>query len=226
MKILAVSDIHGKKNENLINYLKNEDISLVLLAGDITNFGPLEFVNEFISELLDCNVEVFAIYGNCDVDGICGAIEDAGAKCIHSKIINYEDITILGYGGSNPTPFDTPCENDDETICNGLYNLFEEYGKTIDEKSSPLSILLTHAPPYNTNADTIEGGAHVGSEAIEKIIKEFQPTVNICGHIHEAISMDTIGATMVVNPGMLEENHAILLEVDEKSNLDVSIIDL
>lgn len=42
MKILAISDIHGKKNENLINYLKEEDISLVLLAGDITNFGPLE----------------------------------------------------------------------------------------------------------------------------------------------------------------------------------------
>ena len=29
MKILAISDIHGKKNENLINYLKEEDISLV-----------------------------------------------------------------------------------------------------------------------------------------------------------------------------------------------------
>ena len=224
MKILAISDIHGKKNENLINYLKEEDISLVLLAGDITNFGPLEFVNEFIGELLDCNVEVFAIYGNCDIDGVCEAIGSAGGKCIHNKIVEYEDIVIMGYGGSNPTPFDTPGETDDENICNGLYGLFEEFEKL--EKSTPLSILLTHAPPYNTNADTIESGVHVGSEGVEKIIKEFQPTVNICGHIHEAISMDTIGATMVVNPGMLEENHAILLEVDEKSNLDVNIIDL
>ena len=130
----------------------------------------------------------------------------------------------MGYGGSNPTPFDTPGETDDENICNGLYSLFEEFEKL--EKSTPLSILLTHAPPYNTKADTIESGVHVGSEGVEKIIKEFQPTVNICGHIHEAISMDTIGATMVVNPGMLEENHAILLEVDEKSKLDVNIIDL
>ena len=79
MKILAVSDIHGKKSENLINYLKNEDISLVLLAGDITNFGPLEFVDEFINELFDCDVDVFAIPGNCDPAGICNAIKDSGA---------------------------------------------------------------------------------------------------------------------------------------------------
>ena len=116
MKILAVSDIHGKKNENLINYLNDEDISLVLLAGDITNFGPLEFVGEFISEILECDVEVFAIYGNCDIAGVCDAIESAGGKCIHNKIVEYEDIAIIGYGGSNPTPFDTPCEVDDETI--------------------------------------------------------------------------------------------------------------
>ena len=51
MKILAISDVHGKKSESLINYLKqNDDISLVLIAGDITDFSitefePLSFVN-------------------------------------------------------------------------------------------------------------------------------------------------------------------------------------
>ena len=43
-KILAISDIHGQENENLYNYLKNNDIDLVLILGDITDFGPLEFV--------------------------------------------------------------------------------------------------------------------------------------------------------------------------------------
>ena len=44
MKILSISDVHGEENENLYKYLKKNDIDLVLVSGDITNFGPLEFV--------------------------------------------------------------------------------------------------------------------------------------------------------------------------------------
>ena len=54
MKILAISDIHGKKSPKLIDYLKNnDDIKAVLIAGDITDFQitefePLSFVKPFI----------------------------------------------------------------------------------------------------------------------------------------------------------------------------------
>ena len=226
MKILAISDIHGKKNENLINYLKNEDISLVLIAGDITDFGPLEFVDEFISELFECDVDVFAVPGNCDPAGICNAIKDSGALCLHNQLVGYENTVIMGYGGSNPTPFNTPGETNDDNIYAKVYELFAEYEYIINPEVPRVTILLTHAPPYNTKADTMENGVHVGSQGIKKSIHEFQPTVNICGHIHEAMSIDTVGKTTVVNPGMLEENHAVLLDIDENANVDVSIVDL
>ena len=70
MKILAISDVHGEDNENLYKYLNNNDIDIVIITGDITNFGPLEFVDEFISKILDCDCEVMAVPGNCDPAGI------------------------------------------------------------------------------------------------------------------------------------------------------------
>ena len=48
-KILAISDVHGEENPKLYDYLENNDIDLVLILGDITDFGPLDFVETFIN---------------------------------------------------------------------------------------------------------------------------------------------------------------------------------
>ena len=177
-KILAISDIHGQENENLYNYLKNNDIDLVLILGDITDFGPLEFVPTFINKVSDCGVEVMAIPGNCDPNGI-------------------------------------------------VYDLLANYDYVKNEDTSKIKILVTHAPPFNTDADKIEDGAHVGSEGILKSIHEFKPDINLCGHIHEAKSISKIGnGTDVANPGMLKDNGAVLIDIKNASNYDLSIISL
>ena len=61
MKILAISDVHGEDNENLYKYLNNNDIDIVIITGDITNFGPLEFVDEFIGKILGFGEKSFSI---------------------------------------------------------------------------------------------------------------------------------------------------------------------
>ena len=87
--------------------------------------------------------------------------------------------------------------------------------------------MVTHAPPFNTDADKIEDGAHVGSEGILKSIHEFKPDINLCGHIHEAKSISKIGnGTDVANPGMLKDNGAVLIDIKNASNYDLSIISL
>ena len=204
MKFLAISDIHGEENENLYNYVKENDIDLVLVAGDITDFGPLEFVGQFMDNLFDCDCDVVAIPGNCDPSGICNSITESGALCLHNNIIAYGDAVIFGYGGSNPTPFDTPGEIQDNKIYGDVYELLAEYDYLANDKVPKVRILLTHAS-----------------------IHEFKPEISICGHIHEAKSISKLGDnTIVANPGMLKDNGAILINIENGKNYSVDIIDL
>lgn len=227
MKFLAISDIHGEENENLYRYVKENDIDLVLVAGDITDFGPLEFVGQFMDNLFDCDCDVVAIPGNCDPSGICNSITESGALCLHNNIIAYGDAVIFGYGGSNPTPFDTPGEIQDNKIYGDVYELLAEYDYLANDKVPKVRILLTHAPPFNTDADLTDGGDHVGSQGIQKSIHEFKPEISICGHIHEAKSISKLGDnTIVANPGMLKDNGAILINIENGENYSVDIIDL
>ncbi|WP_405285719.1 metallophosphoesterase [Methanobrevibacter sp.] len=225
-KILAISDIHGEENENLYTYLKNNDIDLVLILGDITDFGPLEFVGTFIDKVAECDVDVIAIPGNCDPKGICNAINEV-SFCLHNNIIAYGDAILFGYGGSNETPFNTPGEIQDNKIYGDVYELLANYDYVYNADVPKVKILVTHAPPYNTEADKMENGEHVGSSGILKSIHEFEPEINVCGHIHEAKSLSKIGTiTDVANPGMLKDNGAVLIDVKDGSNYDISIISL
>ncbi len=227
MKILVISDVHGEYNENLYNYLDNNDIELLLITGDITNFGPLDFVGEFINKIFEYDCDVMAIPGNCDPEGICNAITESGAFCLHNEIVSYGDVVLFGYGGSNPTPFDTPGEIDDSKIRDDVFELISSYNAIHNEESPKIRILVTHAPPINTDADLTSGGDHVGSHGVSSAIQEFKPEINVCGHIHEAKSICQIGdTTKVANPGMLKDNGAILIDVIDNLNFDVSIISL
>ncbi|MDL2246396.1 metallophosphoesterase [Methanobrevibacter sp. OttesenSCG-928-K11] len=227
MNILAISDIHGEENTKLFEYLKNNDIDLVLISGDITDFGPLEFVDTFINKIFDLDCDVIAVPGNCDPSGICNAIKDTEAICLHNNIIYYGDVVIFGYGGSNPTPFNTPGEIDDDKIYASIYELFAEYEFMANEDAKKIKILLTHAPPYNTSADLTSSGDHVGSQGVKKTIHEFQPDISICGHIHEAKSKDKVGITEIFNPGMLKNNGAVLIEInDDDLTYNADIISL
>ena len=226
-KILAISDVHGEENENLYTYLNNhEEIELVIILGDITDFGPLDFVGTFIEKVADCGVDVIAIPGNCDPKGICNAINEV-SFCLHNNIIAYGDAILFGYGGSNETPFNTPGEIQDNKIYGDVYELLANYDYVYNDKVPKVKILVTHAPPYNTEADKLESGDHVGSAGILKSIHEFEPQINICGHIHEAKSLSKIGITTdLANPGMLKDNGAVLIDIKDGSDYDISLISL
>ena len=54
---------------------------------------------------------------------------------------------------------------------------------------------------------------HVGSKLIRQFIEEMQPILAVSGHIHEAFALDSIGQTVVLNPGALCDGRFAIAEI-------------
>jgi len=218
MKALCIADIHGDREAitRLQNSLVDEDITHIFLMGDYSRGFKDEAENEhdilfILSSLNRYNIKAFP--GNCDQKKSLEIFESKGIS-MHNSIIDAGDYAVIGFGGSNPTPFETPFEITEEEIYDNLRRMIENTRKK-DKKV----ILLTHAPPKDTKCDEIPGGVHVGSKGLRSIIEEYQPVLSLSSHIHESGGReDKIGKTRVMNVGRLSDGRAILLDVSKVIN--------
>lgn len=203
MKIICISDIHGKlfPVKKLVSEISGAD--LLLVAGDLTNFGGYSEAIDVLEELGKIGSEILCVPGNCDTIEVIRALEEKYCS-VHGKRVIYRDLGIAGFGGSPPTPFDTPLEFGEEEILSKL---------SVAEQGD---ILLTHAPPKNTNLDKVFFGVHAGSISVRKIIEEKKPILNVCGHIHEGRGICRIRETTVVNPGPLFRKYYAVAYINDK----------
>ena len=173
MLILAVADIHGAKNGvNTINqFISKYNPDLVIIDGDITQFGPLNYAKKVLDSI---SIKTLAVPGNCDPKEILNVIDESKAINLHKNKILINGLTFVGLGGSNITPFNTIFEMSEEEI-------FESLDKIMERNA----ILVTHAPSKN-NMDRVKNVGHVGSNAIAQIVEKYQPRLVISAHIHEA----------------------------------------
>ena len=206
MKLLALSDLHGDYShiESLLN--RAGEIDALLIAGDLTNFGP----DEKALELLEMfRVPVLAVPGNCDNPSLLKVLDkNENTINLHNSLHRREGLTFIGLGGSNPTPFNTPFELSEKKI--------GEYIGTLLSRSKGRIILLSHAPPRNTT-DKLPHG-NVGSVALARYLGRFD--LIVCGHIHEARGMVRVNGTHIVNPGMASRGQGAIITIDEKIGIE------
>lgn len=194
MRIISLTDLHGKPLQN-INRIIEYEPDVLIVSGDITHFGRDLKVIKQLKELEERNIKIMTIPGNCDNDVAMEELNKYNIN-IDKKIIEINKIKFIGLGGSNPTPFNTPNEYTEEE----LYNNFKETVKNQNKEDLINNfILVCHAPPKNTMADRV-GNENFGSSSIRKIIEEYRPILTICGHIHESRCIDKINDSYVVNP--------------------------
>ena len=115
---------------------------------------------------------------------------------------------MINEGFSNPTPWNTHREMDEDS----LFEVIKQQAEQVKDLKN--AIFNLHVPPYNSRLDDapllddnlvpVDGGrtyAPVGSKAVRKAIETYQPLLGLHGHVHEAKGSANIGRTLCLNPG-------------------------
>jgi len=191
-KILAVGDIHGDTGlvKRLAKKAKDENVDLIILAGDITFFE--KSTKNLIGPFIKAKKEVVLIPGNHETIATADFLANLypGTTNIHGYSIKKGDLGIFGAGYESKTG---PFWVEDETI-------FDTLKKGHDSvKDSKKTIMVTHSHHRGSKA---EFSGFEGSKAVKKAIDKFHPDILISAHIHEAGGItEQIGKTTIIHVG-------------------------
>ncbi len=239
MKIVSFGDVHmaTRNLDRMGEVLRDTD--LIILSGDLTNFGgpadagkvisdvrralsptarsdgPRRASNHEASATTDAYKRVLALSGNLDQPEVIPFLERESVA-LHGRGMVLDGLAIFGCGGSNITPFKTPTEFTEEELYAALDRGYREV-----EGRRPL-LMVCHTPPYDTRCDRILSGRPVGSPAVRRFIEEVKPEVCITGHIHESAGIDRIGPTVILNAGPFKGGGYIVVRHDGRK-LDASL---
>ena len=167
--------------------------------------------------LAGTDVKWYVTGGNDDPPDVLTVFDEVRSEHVvncEGRIVMVDDIyPMANCGYSNPTPWQTPREVDEET----LEQLLEKAVQGVDDYTS--AIFNLHVPPYDCTLDDcpkldwstdppspiVVGGvpqsAPAGSTAVRKIIEKYKPLLALTGHIHESRGLVNLGRTTVINPG-------------------------
>lgn len=207
MKILCMSDLHGHLPDNL------PASDAVIIAGDVcpvfdhsVSFQRLWLKTNFVEWANRLNTgSIVLIAGNHDFifeadPGYGLYLQEFHAPNLHylqDNMVHLEDpesrklVSVWGSPWSlnfGPWAF----MGSDSAI-----------GKYLDDVPDGTNIIVSHTPPYRVCDRTVDD-QNPGSKYLGKLIREKQPELVVCGHIHEAYGVGRIGNTKIINASHMD----------------------
>jgi Icc-related predicted phosphoesterase len=182
MKLLSVSDVVDPSLYPAVDAGRFTDIDLVLACGDL----PPEYLLSLTNSL---NVPLFYVCGNHDIR--YDSNPPMGCTNIHSRLIRFRGINIMGLGGSrwyNGGPHQYTEGQMRWMVYRMLPALFRCGG---------VDIVITHAPPRHVHDS--EDACHRGFVVFRRLIRRWRPQYFIHGHIHRDFSNERDRITLL-NP--------------------------
>ncbi len=165
--------------------------------------------------LAPLNIPMYWIGGNDDkAEALAQAASKPHVHYVDEQVVRFdEDHELLGFGWTNPSPWRTPRELEEDELARRLSPLLNK----VEDPAH--AIYLMHVPPYETGLDiapkldatkdpptpVTQGGQQVlipvGSTSVREAIEEHQPLLGLHGHIHETKNATKIKKSVLVDPG-------------------------
>jgi len=214
MKVLIISDGHGDVSKLDLIAPIAEKVDLVLFGGDFAEFNKTKTGLPYLERLAGIHDRVFAVCGNCDEPEFLETHEEFDVS-VQGSLSYFNGLIFSGSGGALKFTGLTPNERTDEELAYDLRLVtksvpegFSESGETWENL-----VIIAHHPPFNTALDRVSSGDHVGSLLIREFIEKWKPLLVVSGHIHESVAIDTLGPTIMVNPGSLADGSYAIAEI-------------
>ncbi len=210
---IAVGDVH--ESAGVLESIPGiHEAKGLILSGDLTNRGREAKAQRVLDQALCANPTVLAQMGNMDHPEVGELLSRRGENIHRQARLLAPGLVLMGVGWSTPTPFGTPSEIPEAELVRWLdetHRLAQGLAARDGDAGGFHLVAVIHTPPLNTALDRTMSGAHVGSAGVRAFIEKAQPEVVICGHIHEAVGEERLGASHVLNPGLLAEGGYVRL---------------
>jgi Icc-related predicted phosphoesterase len=208
MRIAYVVDVHGRFDAVAEAMEVIGEADVLLIGGDITTGGTPDEAAAAVERWRPLAPRLLALAGNMDSPEIDARLSDLGVA-LDARGYRLGAVGIFGVSAAPHSPLQTPYELSEDELERRIGDGFAAV------RECPVKVFCPHAPPRGTACDRLPGGEHVGSTAVRSFVDREPPDVVLCGHIHEARAVDTVGGTQVVNPGPAGSGHYAVVDVGD-----------
>ena len=222
MHLLILSDIHGdfSRAGKIEEEFKKADV--VLFAGDFSKLFKTETGLPILNEVMEKNENLLAGLHSRDTYRLIHVLKELEKKdvSVQGELVFRDGLFFAGAGGALKFTGDTANERDEDDLMSDLQVVRDRFAEYQDSETPGRwnnLVLIVHQPPKDTKLDKITAGIHVGSSALTEFIKEYQPLLLVSGHIHESAAIDTLGNTVMINPGSFAEGKYAVVQIQKEN---------
>lgn len=218
MRIAATADIHF--NPATYDRVRDQmqrvrgEADVLVLAGDLTNFGKPEEMSALLSTLVRLQIPIIAVLGNHDyessrADELIKMMVSEGIKVLDGDIYERDGIGFAGakgfqggFGRGLLTAFGEP---EVKAFVQAGIDETMKLERALTMLRTPKRVVITHYAPVTA---TVQGEpseilSYLGSSRLAEVIDRHQATVVFHGHAHHgSLEGRTMGGVPVYNVAM------------------------
>ncbi|NQT15675.1 MAG: metallophosphoesterase family protein [Planctomycetes bacterium] len=221
MRLLGITDLHGSLRALKRILAGAGPVEAILLGGDITHFGSPDDAETVVRLAGGSTATVLAVAGNCDSADIEERLVQLGVSLDGRGVVLEEPAagprSSLGLHGLSGIPpwFRGMYQFSEDDLAAGLE---AGYAQVAD---AARHAVLAHVPPHGGSLDRVTFGRHVGSKALRAFVDRTEPSLVLCGHIHERRGIERLGEMTLVNCGQASKGH--YARVDVAAEIDIEL---